>query len=102
MSVRRGDSLERGTTMAIRWDLKSLGIGLLVGMALMLALGAATDSPRYTTAVACNDVWIVFTRIDTHTGEIVARREAVARLAPTLRVTMPTGNQPDASSKRLP
>jgi len=88
--------------MTIQWNLKSLGIGLLIGVAVMLALGAAADSSRYATAVACNDVWIVFTRIDTHTGEIVARREAVGRLAPTLQVSMPAGTQPETDARRLP
>jgi hypothetical protein len=88
--------------MAVKLDVKSMVIGLLVGVAVMLAAGAATDSARYATAVACNDVWIVFTRIDTRTGEIVARREAIGRLAPSLRVSMPADRPADADAGRRP
>jgi hypothetical protein len=85
--------------MTMKLNVKSLVIGLLLGVTVMLALGAATDSERYDTAVACNEVWVVFTRIDTHTGQIVARREAISRLAPTLRVSLPAGTPPDADAR---
>ena len=78
--------------MTIQLDLKSVVIGLLVGVAVMLAVGAATDEPadgtRYDTSVACNEVWAVITRIDTQTGEVVARREAVGRLSPAPQTVM--------------
>jgi len=45
--------------------------------------------PRYDTSVACNEVWAVVTRIDTQTGEVVARREAVGRLSPAPQTVMP-------------
>ena len=75
--------------MTVKLNVKSLVIGLLLGIALMLAVGAATDSERYDTSVACNDVWAVIARIDTRTGEITARREAVARLSPAPQTCMP-------------
>ena len=79
----------KGNAMTVRLNVKSLVIGLLLGVVVMLALGAATDSARYDTAVACNEVWAVFTRIDSHTGEIVARREAMSRLSPAPQTCMP-------------
>ena len=75
--------------MTMELNVKSLVIGLLLGVTVMLALGAATDSARYDTAVACNDVWVVFTRMDTRTGTITARREAVQRLSPAPQTCMP-------------
>ncbi len=81
--------------MTIQLDLKSVVVGLLAGVAVMLAVGAATDEqpdePRYGTSVACNEVWAVITRIDTQTGEVVARREAIARLsrAPQTAMSVP-------------
>ena len=80
----------KGHAMTVEVNVKSLLIGLLFGIALMLALGAASsDTTRYDTSVACNEVWAVFTRINTETGEITARREAVARLSPAPQVCMP-------------
>lgn len=75
--------------MTVQVNVRSLVLGVLVGIALMLALGAATESERYDTSVACNEVWAVIARIDTHTGEITARREAVARLSPAPQMCMP-------------
>ncbi|UCD52059.1 MAG: hypothetical protein JSW27_05355 [Phycisphaerales bacterium] len=75
--------------MTVEVNVRSLAIGLLLGVALMLALGAASDTTRYDTSVACNEVWAIFTRIDTQTGQITARREAVARLSPAPQTCMP-------------
>jgi len=75
--------------MTIEGNVKNLLVGLLLGIALMLALGAAADSERYDTSVACNDIWAVIVRIDTQTGEITARREAVNRVSPAPHICMP-------------
>ena len=66
--------------MTVRIDAKSLVIGLLVGCALILVLGAASDREegRYQLSMSANDDYVVYGRIDTATGQIETWKYAIS------------------------
>lgn len=78
--------------MAVNVNFKSLLIGLLLGAALILALGAALNpqtAGKYNVAICLNeDGSVVFARIDTCTGEIEACRQGVMSIFPKPNVYM--------------
>jgi purine-cytosine permease-like protein len=64
--------------MSVNVNVKSLVIGFLLGIVMMLVLGAASNpgAGKYQVAVSCSPSGhVIFARVDTITGEVVAWRE---------------------------
>ena len=55
--------------MASTIDTRSLLIGLLLALILLLALGAAGHQGEYRLSMAASDNWVIYGRINTLTGD---------------------------------
>jgi hypothetical protein len=60
----------RENKMASQVDSKSLFIGLLVGLILLLVVGAGRDEGDYRLSMAASGDWVVYGKINTVTGEV--------------------------------
>ena len=56
--------------MASTIDTRSLLIGLLLALLLLLALGAGGRQSEYRLSMAASDNWVIYGRINTLTGEV--------------------------------
>ena len=73
--------------MVIKVNIKSLIIGFLLGIIMILSLGAIPNSSaagKYQLAVYCNaDGSFVFARMNTETGQVEASRVGILSIFPT-------------------
>lgn len=80
--------------MVINVNIKSVVIGFLLGVAIVLAMGAAANSSRYQIAVTSSaDGSIIFARVDIDTGEVVACRQGVTSIFPKPTQHMPAAGR---------
>lgn len=56
--------------MALKIDTKSLFIGLLAALVLLLALGAGGNGGKFRLSMAASGNYVVYGKIDTLTGEV--------------------------------
>jgi len=76
--------------MVMNVNIKSVVIGFLLGVGMVLAMGAAANSSHYQVAVISSaDGSIIFARMDADTGEVVACRKPVEWILPKPKQQMP-------------
>jgi len=73
--------------MSLKIDAKSLFLGVVIGLAVILAVGAVHNpgnSEQYQLTMAANETHVFYGRINTRTGQIETWRY-VASLVPGMR-----------------
>ena len=81
-------------------NFKSLVVGLLLGVILLLLLGAVTgqqSTGKYQIALTCDPTgYVIFAQVDTDTGEIVTFKKGNLQIPEKFTVRFPRGYLPEA------